>query len=133
MVVVEDGPTLTHGGMTFGAGVVAARRFGAATLVDPAPVRGGLDRAVLAKYPKLEPLVPAMGYGAEQTRELEATLNACDADLVLSATPIDLTRVLTLNKPVTRVRYELKQIGGPALEDLLAPIVASARRPAGVA
>ena len=77
---------------------------------------------MLAKYPKLEPLVPAMGYGADQTHELEQTLNACDADLVLSATPIDLTRVLTLNKPVTRVRYELKQVAGPALEELLAPI-----------
>jgi len=119
--------------MTFGAGVVAARRFGAATLVDPEPVAVGSIRAVLEKYPKLEPLVPAMGYGADQTHELEATLNACDADLVLSATPIDITRVLTLNKPVTRVRYELKQVGGPALEDLLAPIVASAHRPAGVA
>src|SRR3990170_4018101 len=133
VVVVEDGPTLTHGEMTFGAGVVAARRFGAATLVDPEPVAVGSIRAVLEKYPKLEPLVPAMGYGAEQTHELEQTLNACDADLVLSATPIDITRVLTLNKPVTRVRYELKQVAGPALEDLLAPIVARAHRPAGVA
>jgi predicted GTPase len=133
VVIVEDGPTLTHGEMTFGAGVVAARRFGAATLVDPEPVAVGSIRAVLEKYPKLEPLVPAMGYGADQTHELEQTLNACDADLVLSATPIDITRVLTLNKPVTRVRYELKQVGGPALEDLLAPIVARAHRPAGVA
>jgi predicted GTPase len=133
VLAVEDGPTLTHGEMTFGAGVVAARRFGAAALVDPEPFAVGSIRAVLEKYPKLEPLVPAMGYGADQTHELEATLNACDADLVLSATPIDITRVLTLNKPVTRVRYELKQVAGPALEDLLAPIVARARRPAGVA
>ena len=133
VVVVEDGPTLTHGEMTFGAGVVAARRFGAAALVDPEPVAVGSIRAVLEKYPKLEPLLPAMGYGADQTHELEATLNACDADLVLSATPIDLTRVVTLNKPVTRVRYELKQVSGPSLEELLAPIVAEAHRPAGVA
>jgi predicted GTPase len=133
VVIVEDGPTLTHGEMTFGAGVVAARRFGAAQLIDPEPVAVGSIREVLAKYPKLEPLVPAMGYGADQTRELEATLNACDADLVLSATPIDITRVLTLNKPVTRVRYELKQVGGPAIGDLLAPIVARARPPVGVA
>jgi len=133
VVVVEDGPTLTHGEMTFGAGVVAARRFGAATLVDPEPFAVGSIRAVLEKYPKLEPLVPAMGYGTDQMHELEATLNACDADLVLSATPIDITRVLKLTKPVTRVRYELKQVGGPALEELLAPIVARAHRPAGVA
>lgn len=133
VVVIEDGPTLTHGEMTFGAGVVAARRFGAAQLVDPEPVAVGSIRDVLAKYPKLEPLVPAMGYGADQTHELEQTLNACDADLVLSATPIDITRVLTLNKPVTRVRYELKQVSGPSLEDLLAPVANRARRPAGVA
>lgn len=135
VVVVEDGPTLTHGEMTFGAGVVAARRFGAAALVDPRPFAVGSIAAVLARYPKLEPLVPAMGYGTDQVRELEATLNACDADLVLAATPIDLTRVLTLNKPITRVRYELKPVSGPSLEELLAPIVARARRqePAGVA
>ncbi len=127
VVVVEDGPTLTHGEMTFGAGVVAARRFGAAELVDPEPVAVGTIAAVLAKYPKLEPLVPAMGYGTDQMRELEATLNACDADLVLSATPIDITRVLTLNKPVTRIRYDLKQVSGTPLEELLAPLIEKAR------
>jgi hypothetical protein len=91
--------------MQYGAGVVAARRFGAARIVDPRPTAVGSIRDVLDRYPALEPLVPAMGYGPEQTRVLEATLNACDADLVLSATPIDLTRVLRL-EPVTRVRYE---------------------------
>ncbi len=111
VVVVEDGPTLTHGGMAYGAGVVAARRFGAARLVDPRPAAVGSIRDVLERYPALEPLVPAMGYGAAQIEELEATLNAVDADLVLSATPIDLTRVLTLNKPITRVRYELAEVG----------------------
>jgi predicted GTPase len=134
VVVVEDGPTLTHGDMTFGAGVTAARRFGAAELVDPEPVAVGSIRDVLARYPALEPLVPAMGYGADQMRELEATLNACDADLVLSATPIDLNRVVRLNKPIVRVRYELKQVDGPPLEELLAPVISSARAtvPAGV-
>jgi predicted GTPase len=131
VVVVEDGPTLTHGEMTFGAGVVAARRFGASALIDPEPVAVGSIRAILEKYPALEPLVPAMGYGTDQTRELEATLNACDADLVLSATPIDITRVLTLNKPVTRVRYELKQVSGTPLAELLVPIVERAHRPVG--
>ena len=94
VVVVEDGPTLTHGGMTYGAGIVAARRFGAAEWSTRARPRSGSIREVLDRYPALEPLVPAMGYGPAQIGELEATLNAVDADLVLSATPIDLTRVL---------------------------------------
>jgi predicted GTPase len=128
VVVVEDGPTLTHGGMRYGAGVVAARRNGAAALVDPRPDAVGSIRDVLSRYPALEPLVPAMGYSPEQVRDLEATLNAADADLVLSATPIDLTRLLTLNKPITRVRYELAQVGGTPLRDVLAPIVRMVRQ-----
>jgi predicted GTPase len=132
VVVVEDGPTLTHGGMAYGAGVVAARRFGAAGLVDPRPVAVGSIREVLERYPGLEPLVPAMGYGPAQISELEATLNAVDADLVLSATPIDLTRVLTLNKPITRVRYELVPIDDGDLEDALEPIVRTVREPVAV-
>jgi predicted GTPase len=129
VVVVEDGPTLTHGGMAFGAGVVAARRFGAAALVDPRPAAVGSIRDVLDRYPALEPLVPAMGYGTAQIRELEATLNAVDADLVLCATPIDLTRVLTLTKPMTRVRYDLVEAGGTPLAELIEPIVRMARTP----
>ena len=130
VVVVEDGPTLTHGGMHYGAGIVAARRFGAGAIVDPRPVAVGSIREVLDRYPALEPLVPAMGYGPIQTRELEATLNACDADIVLSATPIDLTRVLHLDKPVTRVRYELAEVSGPSLLEVIEPIVRMARTPA---
>jgi predicted GTPase len=133
VVVVEDGPTLTHGGMLYGAGVVAARRFGAARLVDPRPAAVGSIRDVLDRYPALEPLVPAMGYGASQIKELEATLDAVDADLVLSATPIDLTRVLSLNKPITRVRYELAEAGGRPLRDLIDPIVSMTLVPAAVA
>jgi predicted GTPase len=129
VVVVEDGPTLTHGGMTYGAGVVAARRLGASEIVDPRPWAVGSIRSVLETYPDLERLVPAMGYGASQTAELAATLDAVDADVVLSATPIDITRMMTLAKPVVRVRYELEQVNGPALADLLAPIVELARRP----
>ncbi len=131
VAVVEDGPTLTHGGMTYGAGVVAARRFGAAELVDPVPYATGQLARTLAAYPDLQHLLPAMGYGQEQMHELEATLNAMPADLVLAATPIDLTRVIHLAKPVVRVRYELEEIASeadaPTLADLVAPIVASAR------
>ena len=132
VVVVEDGPSLTHGGMHYGAGVVAARRFGAARLVDPRRVAVGSIKAVLDRYPALEPLVPAMGYSAVQVADLRATLDAVDADLVLSATPIDLTRVLTLNKPITRVRYELAQVGGPSLASLLEPLITAIRPPVAV-
>ncbi len=122
VVVVEDGPTLTHGGMTFGAGIVAAQRFGAVP-VDPRAYAVGSIAEVLERYPDLGPLVPAMGYGAEQTRELAATLDAVPADLVLSATPIDLTRVLSLNKPVVRVRYDLQETDPGAFEALLGKVV----------
>jgi len=110
VAVVEDGPTLTHGGMTYGAGIVAARREGAIP-VDPRPYAVGSIADVLAKYPALEALVPAMGYSDEQVAELRATLDAIPADAVLAATPIDLGRVMELAKPVVRVRYDL------ALED----------------
>ncbi|HYN48597.1 MAG TPA: cyclic 2,3-diphosphoglycerate synthase, partial [Candidatus Nanopelagicales bacterium] len=137
VAIVEDGPTLTHGGMTYGAGVVAARRFGAAELVDPRPYAMGDLARTLAKYPDLENLLPAMGYGREQMHELEATLNAMPADLVLAANPIDLTRVLTLEKPVVRVVYELEELepgsDAPSLGDLLTPIVARARADAAAA
>ena len=132
VVVVEDGPTLTHGGMSYGAGIVAARRFEAALIVDPRPAAVGSIRAVLDRYPTLEPLLPAMGYGPTQVRELEATLNRVDADIVLAATPIDLTRIVRLDKPVTRVRYDLVPVGGPSLAAVIEPIVEMARTPAVV-
>ena len=132
VVVVEDGPTLTHGGMVYGAGVVAAQRFGAATTVDPRPDAVGSIQEVLDRYPALEQLVPAMGYGEAQISDLNATLNAVGADLVLSATPIDLTRLLSLNKPVTRVRYELVEVDGPRLADLIEPVVSMTRTPVAV-
>jgi predicted GTPase len=127
VVVVEDGPTLTHGGMTYGAGIVAARRFGASEIVDPRPFASGELAATLAKYPDLDRLLPAMGYGDVQMRELEAALNAAPADVVLAATPIDLTRILTLQKPVVRVRYELEEVEGPSLRALLEPVVSRAK------
>ena len=114
----------------YGAGIVAARRFGAGAIVDPRPFAVGSIREVLDRYPALEPLVPAMGYGPIQIRELEATLNATDADIILSATPIDLTRVLHLEKPVTRVRYDLAEVSGKSLLEVIEPIVRMARTPA---
>jgi predicted GTPase len=119
VLVIEDGPTLTHGGMAYGAGVVAARRFGAAELVDPRPYAVRSIAATFEKYPDTGPLLPAMGYGDEQVHDLEETINATDCDLVLSATPIDLRRVLNVELPMDRVRYELQVVGQPTLEEIL--------------
>ncbi|HFC10397.1 MAG TPA: GTPase [Chloroflexi bacterium] len=119
VLVVEDGPTLTHGGMAYGAGWVAAKRFGAAEIVDPRPYAVGSIRDTYAKYPTTGAVLPAMGYGETQIRELEETINSADADLVIIGTPIDLRRVMKIDKPSDRVRYELQVIGTPTLEDLL--------------
>ncbi len=119
VVVVEDGPTTTHGEMGYGAGVVAALKYGAADLVDPRPYAVGSIKEAYEKYPQLETVLPALGYSDRQLRELEETLNAIEADAVVVATPIDLGRVLTLNKPYVRVRYELQEIGTPTLEELV--------------
>jgi len=119
VLVVEDGPTLTHGEMAYGAGWVAARRFGAAEIIDPRPYSVGSIQATFAKYPTTGNVLPAMGYGAQQTSELEETINKTDADLVIIGTPIDLSRVLKINKPYQRVRYELQEIGQPTLEEIL--------------
>jgi predicted GTPase len=119
VLVVEDGPTLTHGEMAYGAGWVAARRFGAAEIVDPRPFAVGSIDATYKKYPKTGPILPAMGYGDEMVKDLEKTINKADVDLIISATPIDLTRIIKVNKPMQRVRYELQEIGTPTLEDIL--------------
>jgi predicted GTPase len=119
VLVVEDGPTLTHGEMTYGAGVVAARRFGAVEIVDPRPYAVGSIAETFKKYPKTGPLLPAMGYGAKQAADLEATIRAVPCDMVIVGTPIDLTRVIKIDKPYQRVRYELQEIGRPTLEDIL--------------
>ncbi|MBP7227844.1 MAG: GTPase [Longilinea sp.] len=119
VLVIEDGPTLTHGEMAYGAGWVAARRFGAAEIVDPRPFAVGSIIATYQKYPSTGAILPAMGYGAEQMRDLEQTIANADVDLVVSATPIDLTRIIKINKPMQRVRYELQEIGQPTLEDIL--------------
>jgi predicted GTPase len=119
VLVVEDGPTLTHGEMGYGAGWVAAKRFGAAQIIDPRPFAVGSIKATYAKYPTTGAVLPAMGYGDTQTRELEETINKADADLVIIGTPIDLSRVVNIQKPAQRVRYELQEIGQPTLEDIL--------------
>jgi len=119
VLVVEDGPTLTHGEMAYGAGVVAARRFGAAKIVDPRPYAVGSIVVTYAKYPTTGDVLPAMGYGKEQVAELCQTINNTPCDLVIVATPIDLRRVLEIQGPSQRVRYELQEIGRPTLKDVL--------------
>jgi len=119
VLVVEDGPTLTHGEMAYGAGFIAARRFGAKEIVDPRPFAVKSIAATYVKYPKTGVILPAMGYGEAQTRDLEATINASDVDLVVIGTPIDLSRIMKINKPTQRVRYELQEIGQPTLQDIL--------------
>ncbi|MGE5264879.1 MAG: cyclic 2,3-diphosphoglycerate synthase [Acidobacteriota bacterium] len=119
VLVVEDGPTLTHGGMTYGAGIVAAQKFGAREIVDPRPYAVGTIKETFAKYPGTGALLPAMGYGGEQVKELEATINAAPVDLVLIATPIDLRRIIEIKHATDRVRYELQEIGQPTLTDVL--------------
>jgi len=118
VLVVEDGPTLTHGGMAYGAGTIIAKKLGA-SVVDPRPYAVGSIRDVFVKYSHIRALLPAVGYGKEQIRELEETINATPCDAVVIGTPIDLRQALRLNKPAVRVRYELQEVGKPNLEDVL--------------
>eukprot|EP00485_Elphidium_margaritaceum_P005019 CAMPEP_0202692368 /NCGR_PEP_ID=MMETSP1385-20130828/6768_1 /ASSEMBLY_ACC=CAM_ASM_000861 /TAXON_ID=933848 /ORGANISM="Elphidium margaritaceum" /LENGTH=440 /DNA_ID=CAMNT_0049347891 /DNA_START=142 /DNA_END=1464 /DNA_ORIENTATION=- len=118
VLVVEDGPTLTHGGMKYGAGMVAAQRFGG-QIVCPRPYLVGTLKETFAHYPDIGTLLPAMGYGAEQTSDLEQTINATQCDVVLSGTPIDLSRVVKVNKPIVRAQYDLQCIGKPELSDVI--------------
>jgi predicted GTPase len=120
VLVVEDGPTLTHGEMRYGAGVIAAQRFGAASLVDPRPYAVGSIARTFQKYPGIGTLLPAVGYGEAQMAELRQTIERVDCDLVLIATPIDLRRTIHFDKPALRVSYELQEIGKPDLDDVLA-------------
>ncbi|HNX96517.1 MAG TPA: cyclic 2,3-diphosphoglycerate synthase [Candidatus Aminicenantes bacterium] len=119
VLVIEDGPTLTHGEMQYGAGMMAAEKFGAGELVDPREYAVGTIAATYEKYPDIGILLPAMGYGAKQIKDLEQTVNKVDCDLVIIATPIDLTRIIKINKPTVRVGYELQEIGSPNLEEIL--------------
>lgn len=123
VLVVEDGPTLTHGEMKIGAGTVAAQKFGAAELVDPRPFLVGKLAETFRIYPKIGTLLPAMGYGEQQLKDLEATINNTDCDAVVIGTPIDLNRIIKINKPNTRVYYDLQEIGYPNLDQVLTEFV----------
>ena len=124
VLVVEDGPTMTHGGMKLGAGTLAANKFGASELVDPRPFLVGKLKETFDIYPNIGQLLPAMGYGDEQLRDLEETINACDCDTVIIGTPIDLKRVINIKKPNTRVFYDLQSIGKPSLKDVVEDFLA---------
>jgi predicted GTPase len=119
VLAVEDGPTLTHGGMKIGAGVVAAQKFGAAGFVDPRPYTVGKLSETFETYPEIGIVLPAMGYGEQQRRDLETTINNTECDAVVIGTPIDLNRIIKINKPSTRVYYDLQEIGRPNLTDVL--------------
>jgi len=119
VLAVEDGPTLTHGEMDYGAAVVAAEKFGAAELVDPRPYTVGTITETYEKYPEIGILLPAMGYGSKQIKDLEDTINKTECDLVIIGTPIDLRKLITINKPAVRVSYELQEIGKPDLAETL--------------
>ena len=117
-MAIEDGPTLTHGEMKIGAAVVAAQKFGAAGLVDPRPYTVGKLSETFKAYPNIGVLLPAMGYGEQQLKDLEATINRTECDLVVIGTPIDLSRIIKINKPFTRVNDNLQEIGHPNLDSL---------------
>ncbi|MEM2839316.1 MAG: cyclic 2,3-diphosphoglycerate synthase [Thermoplasmata archaeon] len=122
VLVIEDGPTVTHGGMAFGAGLIAAEDHGAKEIIDPRPFAVGSIKETFEKYPHLSKVLPAMGYGKTQIKDLEKTIEASDCDIVVSGTPIDLNRILKVNKPIIRTRYELEEIGKPNLSDVLADL-----------
>jgi len=128
VLVVEDGPTLTHGEMQFGAGVVAASKYGAAELVDPRPYTVKSITETFEKYPEIGVLLPAMGYGDQQVKDLETTINKTKCDSVIVATPIDLSRILNIKHPATRVYYSLQEIGTPTLAELLEQFLASQKK-----
>ena len=119
VLAVEDGPTVTHGHMPFGAGYLAAKKFGAKEIVDPRPYAVGSIKEVYKEYTHLGPVLPAMGYGKEQIKELEETIRRTECDIVVTGTPIDIRRLIDVDKPVLRVRYELQEIGKPDLRDII--------------
>jgi predicted GTPase len=132
VLVVEDGPTLTHGGMPFGAGTVAALQEGAAELVDPRAFAQGSIAEVYTTYAHLGNVLPAMGYSDEMLEDLKATIDAAEVDVVVTGTPIDLAHVVAIRHPIRRARYELEEVGRPTLADVLAPMLRLVRRPTRV-
>jgi predicted GTPase len=124
VLVVDDGPTITHGGMPFGAGAVAAHNAGASELIDPRPWAVGSIAEMFERFPHIGHVLPAMGYGEEQLRELEATINATPCDVVVTGTPIDLGRLIDTRHPIRHATYELRELGRPTLEDVLEPVIA---------
>jgi predicted GTPase len=123
VLVIEDGPTLTHGGMAYGAGTIAARQGGAAEIVDPRPYAVESIAEAFKKYPSIGPILPAIGYSTRQLQHLETTINKVDCDTVLVATPINLSRIIDIKKPHTRVSYELQELGTPNLEEVLSEFI----------
>jgi predicted GTPase len=119
VLVIEDGPTITHGGMAYGAGFVAARQAEAAEIIDPRHIATGAIAAVYAQYPHIGPVLPAVGYSPAQLRALRDTINAADVEVVIMATPCDLTKLIKIEKPVVRVRYEFAEAGEPKLWTLV--------------
>jgi predicted GTPase len=119
VLVVEDGPTVTHGGMGYGAGKIAAQQFGVKEMVDPRPYVSGSLAKAMEEFKQLQKVLPAMGYSAAQLKELEDAVNKADCDVVLSGTPIDLTRIIKANKPVVRVKYRLHEKSKPDLDELI--------------
>ena len=119
VLAVEDGPTVTHGGMTYGAAVMAAREYGASILVDPRPFAFGSIKETFNKYPDINNLLPAMGYNRKQILELEETINQTDCDIVITGTPIDLGRIIKINKPIVRAKYELQELSKPGLSNII--------------
>jgi predicted GTPase len=128
VLVVEDGPTTTHGGMGYGAGMVAAQKFGAAEVVDPRPYLKGTLKETFAKYPEIGALLPAMGYGGKQVKDLEATIAAVGCDSVIVGTPIDLRRVVNIGQRSTRVTYDLQEIGHPTIVDVLEKLLPKTKK-----
>jgi len=129
VLVIDDGPTITHGNMPFGAGMVAARDAGAAEFVDARPFAVGSIAATYKKYPAIGNVLPAMGYGDEQLAELAQTIDASDAEIVVTGTPMDLGRLITVHQPIRHATYRLREVGTPTIEDVLAPIIARAGTP----
>jgi predicted GTPase len=124
VLVIEDGPTVTHGEVGEGIGAIAARRFGASKIIDPRPYAKRSIRDVYAKYNSLGPVLPAIGYSKQQMKDLEETVNSIDAYSVILGTPVNLSRIVNFNKPAVRIRYEIREVAGPTLQEIITKFLA---------